>query len=114
MRCANESTSTRNDWQPPARVALLPQNKFYGEGYMSKISRRDLFKATLAAGLGISLPGGAQAHGGGRDDDDDDRGKDALVFVNGRIHTMDDRNSVVSSVAIKNGRFASVGNAEHG
>jgi predicted amidohydrolase YtcJ len=60
------------------------------------------------------LPGGAQAHGGGRDDDDDDRGKDALVFVNGRIHTMDERNSVVSSVAIKNGRFASVGNAEHG
>src|SRR4051812_18254337 len=82
---------------------------------MSKISRRDLFKATLAAGLGVSLPGGVQAQGrGGRGDDDDDRGKEALVFVNGRIHTMDDRNSVVSSVAIKNGRFVSVGNAEHG
>src|SRR3954468_21592777 len=82
---------------------------------MSKISRRDLFKATLAAGLGVSLPGGVQAQGrGGRGDDDDDRGKEALVFVNGRIHTMDDRNSVVNSVAIKNGRFVSVGNAEHG
>ncbi|MBW8906096.1 MAG: amidohydrolase family protein [Betaproteobacteria bacterium] len=82
---------------------------------MSKISRRDLFKATLAAGLGVSLPGGVQAQGrGGRGDDDDDRGKEALVFVNGRIHTMDDRNSVVSSVAMKNGRFVSVGNAEHG
>src|SRR3954471_2208590 len=84
---------------------------------MSKISRRDLFKATLAAGLGISLPSGVHANGRdehGRDDDDDNRGGDALVFVNGRIHTMDDRNSVVSSVAIKNGRFVSVGNAEHG
>src|SRR3954453_17494100 len=81
---------------------------------MSNISRRDLFKATLAAGLGVSLPGGVQAQGrGGRGDDDDDRGGDALVFVNGRIHTMDDRNSVVNTVAIKNGRFVSVGNASH-
>src|SRR3954469_6341721 len=81
---------------------------------MSKISRRDLFKATLAAGLGVSLPGGVRAEGrGGRGDDDDDRGKEALVFVNGRIHTMDERNSVVNTVAIKNGRFVSVGNASH-
>ncbi|HET7366143.1 MAG TPA: amidohydrolase family protein, partial [Burkholderiales bacterium] len=80
---------------------------------MSKISRRDLFKATLAAGLGVSLPAGVQGHGGGRDDDDDDRKSEALVFVNGRIHTMDDRNSVVNTVAMKNGRFVSVGNAEH-
>ena len=32
-----------------------------------------------------------------------------LVLVNGRIHTMDDRNSVVSSVTIRDGRFADVG-----
>jgi len=83
---------------------------------MSKISRRDLFKATLAAGLGVTLPGAALAHGRqghGRDDDDDDRRGEALVFVNGRIHTMDERNPLVSSVAIKNGRFAAVGNAAH-
>ena len=82
---------------------------------MSKMSRRDLFKATLAAGLGVSLPAGALAHGKGhgRDDDDDDRRSEALVFVNGRIHTMDDRNSVVSSVAMKNGRFVGVGRAAH-
>ena len=82
---------------------------------MSKMSRRDLFKATLAAGLGVSLPAGALAHdkGHGRDDDDDDRRSEALVFVNGRIHTMDDRNSVVSSVAMKNGRFVGVGRAAH-
>ena len=80
---------------------------------MSKISRRDLFKATLAAGLGVSLPAGVHAHGGGRDDDDDDRKSEALVFVNGRIHTMDDRNTVVNTVSMKNGRFVSVGNAAH-
>jgi predicted amidohydrolase YtcJ len=80
---------------------------------MSKISRRDLFKATLAAGLGVSLPTGVQGHGRGRDDDDDDRKSEALVFVNGRIHTMDERNSIVNTVAMKNGRFISVGNAGH-
>jgi len=33
-----------------------------------------------------------------------------LNLVNGRIHTMDARDSVVSAVAIRNGRIASVGN----
>jgi predicted amidohydrolase YtcJ len=79
---------------------------------MSKFSRRDLFKATLGAGLSVTLPG-VQARGRDRDDDGDDRKSEALVFVNGRIHTMDDRNSIVNTVAIKNGRFVSVGNAAH-
>src|SRR5688572_26794226 len=34
-----------------------------------------------------------------------------LTLVNGRIHTMDARNTVASSVTIRNGRFAIVGNA---
>ena len=34
-------------------------------------------------------------------------------FVNGRIHTMDDQNRIVSAVAIRNGRFVSVGNASN-
>jgi predicted amidohydrolase YtcJ len=33
-----------------------------------------------------------------------------LNLVNGRIHTLDPRNSVVSAVAIRNGRIASAGN----
>ena len=33
-----------------------------------------------------------------------------LILRDGRIHTMDAKNSVVSSVAIKNGRFIEVGN----
>lgn len=33
-----------------------------------------------------------------------------LILTNGRIHTMDDNNSVVSSVSIEGGRFAAIGN----
>ena len=33
------------------------------------------------------------------------------MLVNGRIHTMDARNTVASTVTIRNGRFAAVGNA---
>jgi predicted amidohydrolase YtcJ len=75
---------------------------------MSKISRRDLFKAGAAAGLGAMLPGSAAAagpQGVGQDNQTD------YTFVNGRIHTMDDKASVVSAVAIRNGRFVSVGGA---
>src|SRR5689334_13536769 len=41
-------------------------------------------------------------------DDDCDAGT-SLRLVNGRIHTMDKHDSIVSSVLIKNGRFAEVG-----
>src|SRR5262249_2089752 len=34
-----------------------------------------------------------------------------LTFVNGRIHTMDERNTIASVASIKNGRFVTVGNA---
>ncbi len=43
------------------------------------------------------------------DDDDDCRGKRAISLVNGRIHTMDKRDRVVSSVLIEDGKFARVG-----
>src|SRR5262245_66283051 len=33
-----------------------------------------------------------------------------LAFINGRIHTMDANNRVVSQALIRNGRFAAVGN----
>ena len=48
-----------------------------------------------------------------RDDDDRDTRKvkraEALALVNGRIHTMDAKNRVVSEVLIENGRFVEVG-----
>ncbi len=69
-------------------------------------SRRDFFKAGLAAGVGAALPGSnAQA----QDNGNSASGDDGLTFVNGRIHTMDDRKPVVKAVAIRNGRFVSVG-----
>ena len=34
-----------------------------------------------------------------------------LVLVNGRIHTMDDRDTVVSSVSIEGDRFAAIGDS---
>ncbi|HMJ31673.1 MAG TPA: amidohydrolase family protein [Xanthobacteraceae bacterium] len=77
------------------------------------LSRRNLLKAGAAAGVSAALGGPAAAS---RDDERHDgkshrRGKSKdseLTLVNGRIHTMDDRNSVVSSVTIRNGRFAAV------
>src|SRR5207247_10204200 len=78
----------------------------------TRISRRDLLKAGAAAGVAAALPAGpaqaaqqVAASGGGGEDAPE------LTFVNGRIHTMDDDNSVVSSVAIRDGRFVAVGTA---
>jgi predicted amidohydrolase YtcJ len=78
---------------------------------MSKVSRRDLFKAAAGMGLGVALPGTSQAAAGGGQGGGDDATD--LVFVNGRIHTMDERNPLVSAVAIRDGKFISVGNAAH-
>ena len=47
----------------------------------------------------------------GKDDDRCDGSRDVRL-VNGRIHTFDSRNSIVSSVTIKNGRFTAVGGGE--
>jgi predicted amidohydrolase YtcJ len=60
-----------------------------------------------AALLAASLAAPALAH----DRDDDCKDGRALRLVNGRIHTMEskDRDRVVSSVVIRNGRFVDVG-----
>src|SRR5262245_40732385 len=90
------------------------------EGTMSKsskggvrLSRRDLVKAGALAGVAAVTGGGFTAGVAQATSDRARRrgkGKDReLVLVNGRIHTMDDHNRVVSSVTIRNGRFAEVG-----
>jgi len=92
-----------------------PEQTDSGEG----ISRRTALK-TGVAGLAAALAGGgavfvsepAEAAGRGRSDSDDD--SEGLVLVNGKIHTMDDRDRIVSSVAMRNGRFVAVGNAAGG
>src|ERR1043165_4127605 len=79
-----------------------------------RLSRRNLLKAAAgaAAAIGAPVSGSVQAKPGGHDDND--HAKD-LVFVNGKIHTMDDENSVVRSVRIRDGKFIAVGrDAERG
>jgi predicted amidohydrolase YtcJ len=78
------------------------------------LSRRAFLGAAGAAGAALAAPSGpstvsrvlfAQAPppAGATAPD--------LLLVNGRIHTMDARNTVATSVAIRNGRIAAVGDA---
>jgi hypothetical protein len=88
------------------------------------LTRRDLLKGGAAAGIAAALgsagagavaaagrapqpeaAGAASAPNGG--------GGAELLLVNGKIHTMDAQNRVVSAVAIKNGRFVGVGPGTH-
>jgi len=74
--------------------------------------RRNLLKAGAVAGVSAALgvPPVAHANGGQGGGSLARKSRDReLTLVNGKIHTMDDRNSVVSSVTIRNGRVESVG-----
>jgi predicted amidohydrolase YtcJ len=69
------------------------------------ISRRDFLKSgALAASAGGLTAAVAAATAGGSSERSEE-----LVLVNGRIHTMDDKNRIVDSVAIRNGKFISIG-----
>ncbi len=59
-------------------------------------------RAALAAALLCLAASAAHAK-------DDCEGSESLRLVNGRIHTMDARDSVVQEVLVRNGRFAGVG-----
>src|SRR2546422_10893773 len=62
------------------------------------------------AGLGaVALAACIAATPAWADDDEDCKAGGSLRLVNGKIHTMDKNDSVVSSVLIKNGKFAAVG-----
>ena len=78
----------------------------------SRVSRRQFLAGVAAAGAAgvLSVPSVASATGSaqhlqvtGGDDGSD------LIFINGKIHTMDDEGTVSSSVTIRDGRFANVG-----
>src|SRR5712691_9606536 len=81
--------------------------------------RRFIQGAAAAAASGSMLSSAAREE----EDADEKRGHrrrppsdDApdTVLVNGKIHTMDDENTVASAVSIRDGRFAEVGNASRG
>src|SRR5258707_8731488 len=63
-----------------------------------------LLVSSLVAGVAMISP--ALARDGG---DDRCAGARDVRLVNGKIHTLDAGNSIVSSVTIKNGKFAAVG-----
>ncbi|WP_432837371.1 amidohydrolase [Dactylosporangium sp. CA-092794] len=76
----------------------------------SGLSRRGLIAGAGAGVVAAAAFGAAPASAGDANDDEDD-----LLLENGNIHTMDDRNSVVSAVRINNGVIIAVGKeAEHG
>jgi hypothetical protein len=65
-------------------------------------SRRAWLGAVALAASIAALPAWA-------DDDEDCKAGGSLRLVNGKIHTMDKNDSIVSSVLIKDGKFAAVG-----
>src|SRR5215510_13375093 len=73
------------------------------------LSRRELFGAGAAAAIGAALGGGfsraaaAQVVGSAAAG-----GTEELVLVNGKIHTMDEKNTIAGTVSIRNGRFSAV------
>src|SRR5262245_9914961 len=77
------------------------------------LSRRDLLKAGALAGVAAITGGGPTADVARATSARPHRRAKELVLVNGRIHTMDDRNRVVSSVAMRHGRFTQVGHVDH-
>jgi predicted amidohydrolase YtcJ len=65
-------------------------------------SRRAWLGAVALAACIVAAPAWA-------DDDEDCKAGGSLRLVNGKIHTMDKNDSIVSSVLIRNGKFAAVG-----
>lgn len=83
-------------------------SKKVGKG--RRYTRRQFIQSAAAVAASSSLATRALA----RDERDGRRdppgqGDPDVVLVNGRIHTMDAQNSIVSSVAITNGRFSAIG-----
>ena len=81
---------------------------------MSHISRRDFFGTTTAAALGVAgAPGLASAAAQAQQPANAPLplADETLALVNGRIHTLDARNTIARVATIRNGRFISVGDS---
>ncbi len=77
----------------------------------SGVSRRDFLKSSALAGAAVAGGGGALTASVVQASEASERHRTRgdLVLVNGNIHTMDERNPLVSSVGIRDGRFVGVG-----
>jgi predicted amidohydrolase YtcJ len=105
----------------PRRFGAQQSRTTTGEGEFimanekTRLSRRNLLKAAAGVAAAVGAPLSAAAPGKDRNDGNGDGRKGDLVFVNGKIHTMDDAGTVASAVRIRDGRFVSVGrDAAHG
>jgi predicted amidohydrolase YtcJ len=78
------------------------------------ISRRNIFTAGAGAGAALALGGLTAAPAGAAERNGNGQPAERLRLVNGKIHTMDARSRVVSSVVIEGGRFAVVGGGPNG
>src|SRR2546422_3890755 len=84
--------------------------------------RRGFSRRRFIQGAAAAAASGSILSSAAREDEDADekRGRrppnDApdTVLINGKIHTRDDENTVVSAVSIRDGRFAEVGHASRG
>jgi len=77
--------------------------------------RTMLFAACSLGALLVAIPSHADNDRGrdrDRDREEQCEGKRELVLFNGRIHTMDARDTIVSAVTIRNGRFDDIGHAD--
>jgi predicted amidohydrolase YtcJ len=70
-----------------------------------------LIALSLVAGLTMLTPALAEKDGDTKKDGHSCAGSRDLRLVNGKIHTLDASNSIVSSVTIKDGKITSVGNS---
>jgi predicted amidohydrolase YtcJ len=77
------------------------------------ISRKKFVLGTAAAGAAVGIGGAGSAlarpKAPATPKANDDH--DAIAFINGKIHTFDGSNRVVSQIVIRNGRVAEVGDA---
>jgi len=72
----------------------------------SGLTRRGLLGRGAAAAIGAAIRGVFPKSAAAQSDTADD-----LVLVNGRIHTMDGKNTIARSVSIRSGRFSAVDSA---
>jgi len=75
-----------------------------GTSRKKKLSRREFLGATAGTAMAASVLSGQVPAADGTPAVE-------LNLVNGRIYTMDARNTIARAVSIRNGRFATVGNA---
>jgi hypothetical protein len=73
-----------------------------------RFTRRDFIQSAAAAAASSALPLGAARAQNPQPPAND---VPELLLVNGRIHTMDAKNTVASAVSIRDGRFTDVSNA---